>query len=221
MLSRIVAIVAVGALFGGCGPAPALPSAPGATATPTGPGASSTAGVADSLTLIQFADTTDPGAAARREQDLMAAMRDEAGMAALIGTNGQAVFDELDTIENAYAQELIADIAAAIDAGMIPTDATGLTAGKIASTSGAFKAIDVSIFANTGFTGSALMQLSAGLVRLALESNSGSLPRQESFDQTSNGLRQQIDLATTISINTGGGHVSADLALSATDRITD
>lgn len=87
--------------------------------------------------------------------------------------------------------------------------------------SGSLNAIDVSLFADTGFTASAIMSLYAQLIQRAAQTQNGTLPRQESFDKTADGLRQQVDLNTTFTIQTGGGRVSADIIMSATDRITD
>lgn len=41
-------------------------------------------------------------------------------MAQLIGENGAAAFAELDAIEEQFAEQLIRDVAAEIDAGSIP-----------------------------------------------------------------------------------------------------
>ncbi len=65
------------------------------------------------------------------------------------------------------------------------------------------------------------MTMLAGVVQQAATSQSGTLPRQESFDRTENGIRQQVDLGTSIVIETGGGRVSADVIMNATDRISN
>ena len=81
-------------------------------------------------------------------------------------------------------------------------------------------AIDISLFADTGFTANAILGLYTGLVERAAESQSGSIPKEEHFDQTADGLRQQVDLQTNMTIQTGGGRVNADITMSATDRIS-
>ena len=65
------------------------------------------------------------------------------------------------------------------------------------------------------------MGMFAGVIQRAGESGEGTLPRQESIDRTANGLRQQVDLGTTITVQTGGGHVTMDIIMTATDRISD
>ena len=81
-------------------------------------------------------------------------------------------------------------------------------------------AIDVSLFANTGFTANALMSMFAGIVRQAASNGSGTIPRQEHFTDDSGGLHQEVDLSSTISATTGGGRASGDITMSATDRIS-
>ncbi len=74
------------------------------------------------VTLVQFAEANDPSAGAESEMELAREMREDAGMAALIGADGAAAFATLDAIEEEFAQALIRDVAAAIDAGGIPTE---------------------------------------------------------------------------------------------------
>ena len=149
-------------------------------------------------------------------------------MAALIGADGAAAFAALDGIEEAFARELIAEVAAAIDAGQVPQASPVTDLGHFASVgqplgapSNGMATIDVSLFADTGFTASALMTLYAGIIQRAAESGSGSLPRSDHIEQEENGRRHQIDLNTTPTVQLGDGRVSMDLVLSATDRITE
>ncbi len=204
----------------------AAPIAPNSDPPDATPGAS--ADIASTVTLVQFEESTDPSAAAEREQELVHQLREDAGMAALIGANGDAAFEDLDAVTDAYAQKLIVEIAAAIDAGSIPQTGTPSALGTLATIGGGhtegrgpLNVIDVSLFADTGFTANAIMSLYTGIVQRAAETQSGTLPRQDSFDQTSNGLRQQVDVSTTFTVQTGGGRVTADVIMSATDRITD
>ena len=181
------------------------------------------------VTLVQFADSTDPSAAAEHEHELIRQLREDDGMVALLGADGEAAFAELDAIEEEFAQELIREIAATIDAGGIPQGLSDPLAGLLASIDGAppaqrhaLNAIDVSLFADTGFTTSTIMSMYAGLIQQAAESREGTLPRTETFDQTdpATGLRQQVTLNTRFNIRTGGGRVFADIIMSATDNIT-
>lgn len=223
------------AFVGACGGA-----APDGTAAPPdasgGPAASAAASAASStgtgpegVSLVAYEDAADPAAPARHEQDLIRELRETAGMPALIGESGPAAFDTLDAIEAAYAQALLRDVAAAIDAGQLPGAAVGdPLAGQLASTAGqppttrsGPAAIDISLFANTGFTTSALMSMFVQVIQRANETGDATLPRQESFEETANGLRQQVDLRTTMHVNTGGGRVVADLTLTATVNIFD
>jgi hypothetical protein len=174
----------------------------------------------DTVTLIDLASATNLGAGAARETELTQQLRNDAGMVALLGPNGAAVFAELDATQDDFAQELIAEVAAAIDSGELPGAEGAATLPRALAATGPF-AIDVSLFANTGFTTSALMSMFAQVVQQAGTDGSGTLPRQESFDQTSNGLRQQVDLGTTITVQTGGGRVTMEIIMTATDRISN
>lgn len=209
-------------------PSPGQPTdQPAGQPTSSGAAQPTPSGAPDAGPLVDFATTTDPGAAAAREQELTNQLRDDTGFAPLIGASGTAALTDLDAITNTFAQQLIADVAAAIDAGTIP-GASGTAPGRLAAVGDWIAAgnrspseIDTSVFANTGFTTSALMGLYAGLVRLAGESASGTLPRQETVQQTSGGLNHKVDLGTTLTVTTGGGHVSMDVVMTATDSITD
>jgi len=163
------------------------------------------------------------------ELDLVHRLRDEAGMPALLGTGGTEAFAALDAIEARFGDELLQDASDAAEgktAQARRSPGTQLWA-QLVSTRGAapasrlpFAAIDTSVFADTGFTTSALMGLFAGIVRLAGSNAEGSLPRQEHFTDESGGFRQDVDLNSTITVVAGGGHVSGDVQLSATDRIS-
>ncbi len=65
------------------------------------------------------------------------------------------------------------------------------------------------------------MAVFALLVERAAQSGEAVLPRQEHFTDDSNGQHQEIDLNTTAKVRTGNGKVSADITMSATDRISD
>jgi hypothetical protein len=169
--------------------------------------------------LIDFEDTAGPGAASDLEKQLVAELRADTGFAALIGENGDAALTTFDTITNDFAQDLIRDVAAAIDAGQIPTGEAG-RAGQFAGI-GPHPAIDVSVFAETGFTASTLMTLYSGIVQLASQSGTGTLPRTETINQVIDGLAHHVVLNTTFTVHTGEGRASADLILAATDNITN
>jgi hypothetical protein len=224
-LGRSATIASITVLvFGACGgAAPAGSPITNGGSSPSG----SSAGPAASG-LIEFPAATDPVAAGRMELDLVHQLRDEAGMAALLGKGGADAFAALDAIEARFGQKLLQD---ASDAAAGKTAANDREPGgapriqlasirRTAPTAGPSNAIDISIFADTGFTTSALMQLFAGIVRLAGTNNEGSLPRQEHFSEDSGGFHQEVDLHSTISLKSGGGRVSGDIGLSATDRIS-
>ena len=64
-----------------------------------------------------FQGVPAPGAAAPHELVLNQEVRADGGMAALIGDNGQAVFDELDAQASAFSQESLEPIAHLVDTG--------------------------------------------------------------------------------------------------------
>ncbi|MEA2653275.1 MAG: hypothetical protein QOI37_502 [Chloroflexota bacterium] len=181
--------------------------------------------------LIDFtgAETADPAAAAHRELELVRQVRDDAGMPALIGQSGPAAFAALDVIEAAFGKGVLEDASTAIASRRTPPlGAADPLAGQVASLDArpapgriVAGAIDVSLFADTGFTANAIMGLYAGLVERAAENQSGTLPKSEHFDKTADGLRQVVDLRTTITVRTGGGRVQADITMTATDNISD
>ncbi len=173
-------------------------------------------------------NSADPAAAGKRELELAREVRENAGMAALIGAEGEAAFDDLDAIQAEFGKELVAQVAAALDAGQLPTAAVDPLAGHAASLGGvppraqlSADEIDISLFADTGFTASAIMSLFTTVVERAAQSGSSTLPRQETIDKTTDGLRQQVDLNTTFVVQTGGGKVSLDVIMASTDRITN
>ena len=224
---RRPSVLLLALLVAACGGA--APSAPaGASTAPSAGTPSGSAAAPDGVTLVDFADTTDPAEAARQELELVHQVREDAGIAALIGANGQAALATLDGIETTAAQGLLGEVAAAVDAGEVPQAGVDPVLGQLASIDSSLPArrlepaaIDISLFADTGFTTSALMSMLTSLVQRAAESGDGSLPRQETHEDTSNGLRQQVDLRMTTSIQTGGGRVVAEITMVATDRIFD
>lgn len=229
-LAIAVAFMVIGA---SCGSAPASPAGSttpsGASQPSSDPSASPIAGIE----LTEFAESADLAAPARRELKINDELRNDAGMAALIGStgiDGAAAFTTLDGLTSEYGRQLIAEIAAAIDSGAILRGtAGGRLAGQVASVDGGAQpitvdpsAIDVSLFADTGFTGSASLTMLVGIIERAAETRNGTLPKVESFDQTdANGLRHQVDLNTSITIRTGTGKVTADVIMAATDRISN
>jgi hypothetical protein len=181
-----------------------------------------------SVAVINLVDANDPSAAAQSEVDLVQQLRAETGMPALLGENGAQAFATLDAIEEEFAAQLIAELAAVIDGGGVPGAGARSPAGLIASRLGlpvgspsALGAIDVSLFADTGFTASTIMTLYTQLVQRAADSSSGTLPRSEHFEQDEGGLHHRVDLSTTFNIQTGGGRVNAEIIMSATDNITN
>ena len=226
-IGRLATLASISAFaMAACGTAPADPGAsvgtPGAAASSAG----SSSGPAASG-LVEFAATGDLAAGAKAELELNRQLRDEAGMPALLGEGGTDAFAALDALEAKFGQQILQDAAGLPATARVSAPAAGVPVrsnlasgrrGAPASRAMA-SAVDVSIFADTGFTTSALMQLFAGVVRLAGDNAAGSLPRQEHFTETSGGFRQEVDLNSTITVQSGGGRVSGDVQLTATDRI--
>ena len=223
LIAGVLAILLVSAC---AGQAPA--GSPVAPSDPAQVSSATAAAGPDGVTLVDFAATAQPGEAARKELDLVREVREDAGIAALIGSKGSAALEALDRIESESAQGLLGEVAAAVDAGTVPQAGVDPVLGQLASTDGVLPgrrpapaAIDISLFADTGFTTSALLGMLTGLVERAADNQSGSIPRQETHESTADGLRQQVDLRMTTSIRTGGGRVTGDITMSATDRIFD
>ena len=226
-----VALILALAACGGSTPSGAVVSPATSPAAPTTglTSAVPSSGSAPGLIDLTGAEAADPAAAARRELEIVRQVRDDAGMPALIGHSGPAAFAALDAIEAGFGTTLLEAASAAIASrGTPPLAAGDPLAGQVASLDARPAqgrivpgAIDVSLFADTGFTANAIMSLYAGLVERAAESQSGSLPKSEHFDKTADGLRQVVDLSSTITIQTGGGRVTADITMTATDNISD
>ena len=230
LVTGAVALVVVATACAGSS-APGSGGAQSTAAPSTGAassGAAPSVGIVNGVELVEYAAATDPVAGAKRELALAREIRDDAGMPALIGAKGVAAFDTLDAIEAGFGRSVLEAANASI-ASRDPRVATSdPLAGQLASirdTSGSRRsapdAIDISLFADTGFTASAIMSLYVGLVERAAQSQTGTIPKQEHFEQTADGLRQVVDLSTTMTVATGGGRVSADITMSATDRIFD
>ena len=233
----VAAVLLVSVGLAGCAGTPAGSAGSDSSSTPrvveeSSSPAPSAGGVAapPGVTLVRLADTADPAAAADRELALISEVRDDGGMVALLharGADGDGVLATLDAIAAEFSQRTLRDATAFLETGAFP-GATGIDplAGHVATIDDrpyaprpAAEAIDISLFADTGFTASALTGLFTSLVDRAADTNSGTLPRQDSLVQESGGLRQEVDLRTTMTVQTGGGRVSADITMSATDRI--
>jgi hypothetical protein len=194
------------------------------------------AGAGDGPAVVDFDAATDPGAGARSELELIGAMREESGMGALLAAAGApaGTLATLDAVLADAGRRLVEETSTGIDSGSLLEPAAGRAGALTAAWTGdpgdaaaelalwpPPAAIDVSLFADTGFTASALLTLLTGVVQRADERGTGSLPRQESVDRTEGGVRQQVDLGTTFTVTTGGGKVSVDVTLTATARISD
>lgn len=222
-----VAGLVVALVVAACGGS-ATPSGAAATSSGSMPTSSNTAAPPPAgVTLVAFADTADPALAAERELALVRDVRDSAGMPSLLGEPGPAIFASLDAVEAESAATVLRDAATVVDTGTFPEGGRfDPLAGQLAAQDGlpprarvAPGAIDISLFAETGFTTAALMSMFADLVGRAGDAQSGTISRSEPHTQAAGGLRQVIDLTTTMSLTTGGGRVTADLTLSATDNI--
>ena len=116
-----IAIVAVA--LGACGSA-APSAAPGSSSPPGGssaPPASQSGTAPEGIAIVELAEAADPAAAGKRELELAREVRESAGMPALIGKEGEAAFADLDAIEDAFGDKLVAEVAEALDAGQLPT----------------------------------------------------------------------------------------------------
>ena len=77
------------------------------------------------------------------------------------------------------------------------------------------------MFTETGFTTSALLSLATTAIRLADQTLDGTIPRSDHFDNTSNGVREVVDVNMTWVVKSGGGRFSFEVQLSVTDNISD
>jgi hypothetical protein len=236
---RLGTAALVVAFVAGCGggPAPATPASgsgepagSGASTASGEPAASTAQGPAPSgITLIDVTQVDDAGAAAKQELQLATEIRGSIGLPALLGPNGASAFTDLDAIETRTVQPWLAEAAAAIGSGTFPTAGAGSLTGQLAaavdggppSIGPVSNVIDLSLFAETGFTTSSLMGMFTDLVERAGESIDGRLTRNEPHDEEGNGLRQHVDVGISYTVHTGAGNVTVDIIMTATDNITD
>ncbi len=214
------ALLLLAVALAGCGgSAPAAPDT-SAIANPS----------SDGTARINYDDATDPGNAAQHELVLNQEARADGGMAALIGDNGEAVFEQLDAQASEFSQESLEQIAHLIDTGEMPEAATSVALARMVAMLGSGlpsrqyeppKAIDLSVFTETGFTTSALLSVATTAIRLADQTIDGTLPRSDHIENTSNGLRQVVELNMTWVIKSGGGKFSFEVQMSVTDNIFD
>ena len=86
--------------------------------------ATSTDPSSDGTARVNYDDAADPGAPAQKELLLNQEVRADGDMAALIGDNGEAVFEELDAQASAFSQESLQQIAHLSETGEMPEGAT-------------------------------------------------------------------------------------------------
>jgi hypothetical protein len=141
-------------------------------------------------------------------------------MPALLGKSGPAAFATLDTTEATFGFKTLQDAAAQPLARGVGRRIAFLAGdGGIPILPKAD--VDVSLFAESGFTASAIMSMYADLVSRAGDSGSSSLTQNEPHDETdAAGNHQHVTLHMVMSVVTGGGKVRAEINISATDRIT-
>jgi hypothetical protein len=217
-------VLVVACLVAACGsPAPSGPGSSGSAGGSTAPSTSAaipSAAVGAPGTIIGFDDTDDPSAASHAELDLVHEARDSAGMPALLGASGPAAFTTLDATEASFGFKTLQDAAAqplALGGGY----GLASVAGDVGSPVLPRADVDISLFADSGFTASAIMSMYADLVSRAGDAGSGGITRNEPRDETdAAGNHQHVDIRMTMSVRTGGGKVSAEINMSATDRIT-
>ncbi len=220
-MCALVLITACGSAAPPAGTPAATPAGTDATAATPVPQSPTPGTGTEEIAAVDFDETDDPGAAAQRELDLTSELRTDAEMAALIGESGEAAFADLDAIASEFAQPSLEELAELVD--------TGELAAMIAAVHGApggsgpllVGAIDLNVFTQTGFTASAILQMATGIIQRADEGISGSVPRQDHRESTANGLRQVVDLSMTWTVQAGGGRVTAEVTMSATDSIFD
>lgn len=140
-------------------------------------------------------------------------------MPALLGKSGPAAFTTLDATEATFGFKTLQEAAAQpLARGWGRGIAFLADDGRPILPSAD---VDVSLFADSGFTASAIMSMYADLVSRAGDSGSSSLTQNEPHDETdAAGNHQHVTLHMVMSVVTGGGKVSAEINMSATDRIT-
>ena len=229
--SRHVALAAIAAVvLGACqsGPAGTGGDTLNPSAQPPAVSGMPSAGVASfgtepQVELVQLEATTDPSAGAEREMELVTQLRADAGMAALLGENGEAAFDALDAAADEFAQQLIADVAQAIDAGELPSDVAGQAARPFRS--------DWHVRHSTRWRRHGdqhgprqhwLYDIRAhvhvrGVIQRAARAGEGTC-RVRSTSTRPRTAPTGGRSGTTIDVKTGSGHVMMDIIMTSTDR---
>ncbi|MEP7158621.1 MAG: hypothetical protein ABI797_04285 [Chloroflexota bacterium] len=225
MRTRAVAVfgrvVCAAAFVVACGgttpPAASPPSGSPATSDQPSPAASSVLTVTP-LTLPAIDDAIP--AAMESEVAQVDVLRREAGIAALLGADGEAA---LAAIGDRQAQHAAADLPALVEALGISGAIRPLAfaGGSPESVPGAFQDWTPTYSGRTAYTASMLTALLAESVSSADSDRArNSLASDETSDRTSGDIREHITVRTTLTLETGGGRISGEVELVTTTQAT-
>jgi len=147
-------------------------------------------------------------------------LRIEAGIAALLGTDGEAA---LTAINEAQAEHAEAEFPALVDSLGITAAVEWLA--TIGGTAGqaprAYADWEPTYSGRTAFTASMLTALLAESISSAdTDRPRGSVTSNETSDKTSGDIREHITLQTTLSLETGAGRIQGDVELITTTQAT-
>jgi hypothetical protein len=212
------AVVALTAAVGvsACGAATLPPSS--ASATPLGP--------AEILGFTIDPLPTGPDAtltrAAETEVALVHQLRDEAGIAGLIGADGPAALTAIDAAETRFGEATLPDFANQLDmdlsaSALVASAGIGPGAGPAA-----LNGWTGSFIGRVSFTASMMMGLLATAVERADTTNPrNTVESSQTFRDTSGGVSEVTTLHSKLTLATGGGRIEGDVELDTMSVLTE
>jgi hypothetical protein len=238
-MHRAAALMVVGVLVAtACSDSSGSDSTP-ATSEPTSSESSSTAVV----TVPESAGQSDIGAvaaslgqpaplpfdevtataAAEAELDLIASMREDAGIAAALGDMGPAVIADVDAARQEFGETNLEGLFAelGIDLTGDPAPVTGFRSAPIARQSGGSSWTE-SLLGSASATVTMIMAGMAGAIDVAGRDDRAQIDSDHTYRSSPGpGIDEAVNIRTTMSLQTGGGRATADVGLVSTDTITD
>ena len=160
--------------------------------------------------------------AAEAEVALVHRIRNEAGIASLIGPDGAAVLVAIDGVQTRYGEKVLPAFA---DDLQLDLTASGLLAGlgrAPGSRPPAPNEWTGSSIGRASFTASMMMGLiGQSIDRAGTTTPSTTLTNTENFQQTSGGVSEAITLRTKLTLATGGGRIEGDVEIETTSVLTE
>jgi hypothetical protein len=162
--------------------------------------------------------------AAQADVEIVHGLQRDAGFAALLGADGQAVLDAIDTAQTSFAED---ELPALVEQLGLPTGTSGLIASVgqpdvPGSPTGRYADWQPSFVGRPSFTASMMTAMLATGVSNADRSQArSSLSSSETYDSTTGGIRESTSVRTTFTAQSGGGRFLGEVQMETTTTATD